>query len=147
MRARLPLLCVTVIAVLSLADPARVAAGLGLMGRKGDSFQTREVELKGFKVGKGASLPAGKYSFKILGLGKAGVVEVRILDAKGKEVGRAAGRFGGHCPGKPTPASFAELGYSKTSPVKTAALEKATRVTVECEGGSRIEFTLDAPVE
>lgn len=147
MRARLPFLCVTVIAVFFLNYPGRVSAGMGILSRKGDSFQTKEVELKGFKVGKAASLPAGKYSFKILGLGKVGVVEVLILDAKGKEVGKTTGHFGGRCPGKPTPATFAELGYSKTSPVKTAATEKATRVTIECEGGSRIEFTLDIPLD
>jgi hypothetical protein len=146
MRARLPVLCVIMIAVFFLTYPSRVSAGMGILGRKGDSFQTKEVELKGFNVGKAASLPSGKYSFKILGLGKVGVVEVRILDAKGKEVGKTTGHFGGRCPGKPTPATFAELGYSKTSPVKTAVIEKATRVTVECEGGSRIEFTLDTPV-
>ena len=149
MRVRLPFLCVTVLAVCFLTYPGRVAASLGIAGRKGDSFQTKEVELKGFKVGKATSLPAGKYSFKILGLGlgKPGVVEVLILDAKGKEVGKTVGHFGGRCPGKPTLTTFAELGYSKTSPVKTAATEKATRVTVECEGGSRIEFTLDTPLD
>jgi hypothetical protein len=113
---RHPVLACAVAAFFVISGVAE--AGLGIMGRKGDSFETKPVQLKQFTVARSKSQPAGQYSFKVVGTGKQGEVDVLILDDKGRQVGRTTGRTEGTCPGKPQTAGFAELGYSKNSPVK-----------------------------
>lgn len=134
-------LLVTVVAL--LAFPNTLFAGMGITISASDSFQTAGISLRSFKLGK-SNQPAGMYSFKMVGMDRPGVVEVRILDSDGKEVGRTTGRFAGTCPGKPQRTTFAELGYSKSSPVKTVEQHTATLLKIECKQGSRIEFTLVA---
>ena len=123
-----------------LMFPISSFAGMGIGGVRGDSFETATIRLESFKLG--TTQPAGEYSFKIIGTGKPGEADVRVLDSTGKEVGKTAGRFAGRCPGKPHIATFAKLGYSKSSPIKATRQNAATLITVECQQGSRIEFTL-----
>jgi len=140
MRAPLKSLVLLVTVVVLLAFPQSLFAGMGITIAAGDSFQTAEISLEGFSLGD--DQPAGSYSFRMVGKGKPGEVEVRIVNGDGKEVGKTTGRFRGSCPGKPQKTTFAELGYSESSPVKTDKASAVTRVTVECTQGSRIEFTL-----
>ena len=126
--------------VVLLALPQNLYAGMGITIKAGDSFQTGAISLAGFKLG--ANQPAGTYSFRMLGINKPGVVEVRVLDNEGNEVGRLHGHFAGNCPGKPQKATFAELGYSSSSPISKRKENTSTRITVECKQGSRIELTL-----
>ncbi|SRR5260370_24976687 len=130
---------VLLLIIASLGWPNSVFASAGFKIRKGDSFQTRAITLE--RSGRGSiQHPAGSYSFKILGIDQPGVVAVRAFDSSGKLVGRTRGKFAGTCPGKPTVTTFAELGYTESSEVKTAVKNGVRHVTIECGQGSRIEF-------
>lgn len=131
-------LLATVVALLTFPNSSFASLGIGIVA--GDSFQTATIALESFKLGN--DQPAGEYSFRMIGKGTPGVVDVRILDSTGKEVGKLTGKFAGTCPGKPHITTFAKLGYSKSSPIKAARQNAGTLITVECKQGSRIEVML-----
>ena len=108
-RASLVVLAATVVL---LAFPCELFAAAGIIA--GGTFRTQTISLDSFVLG-GRIHPAGTYSFKIVGTGKPGKVEVRVLNSAGKQVGVVPGQFAGSCPGKPTKTTFANLGFSKSS--------------------------------
>jgi hypothetical protein len=97
-----------------------------------DSFQTKGfvVHWK-FKTADGSVHPAGRYSFKVRGTGKAGEALIIIIGSKtGKPVGKVMGVFQKALGGPDTKtsqrnprsqtSSFDKLGFSSASPVKVA---------------------------
>lgn len=59
-----------------------------------DSFQAKAVNIsKSFRTADGSVHPAGLYSFKVQGMGKAGQVAIWVQNPQGKTVGKLLGQF------------------------------------------------------
>ena len=98
-----------------------------------DSFQTKGIWVQSkFKTADGSVHPAGRYSFKVEGTGKAGEAMIIIVNSKtGKPVGKVMGVFEAALGGPDTKTSrvecegcrnvrFGKLGFAPASPVKLA---------------------------
>lgn len=84
-----------------------------------DFFLTKAVTIPTkFKNADGSVLPAGLYSFRVQGTGKAGEVAIRVQNPRGQTVGNAVGKYRTMRPRPADGPRFDKLGFSSASPVQ-----------------------------
>jgi hypothetical protein len=124
---------------LAMGAVATVLAGQGIVIQEkpaftsAERFQTKGIVINGkFKTADGSVHPAGRYSFKVQGTGKAGEAMIIIVNSRtGKPVGNVMGMFEKALGGPDTKTSrvecggcrnvrFGKLGFSSSSEVKLA---------------------------